>query len=669
MVGALTKKKHFRKIALRLELSARPSQTASPALSHRESAWGFFCAQKSMHTIDHYVLKENCLSNRTKPVAGLHQIAASIVQEQKKAELKGARLPRENAAPTLLHKRGSPPEQGSSLSAANTQHLPLIRRALVRGDNKRKIPVALEGGLVKAPPGPAHRDTGVIAIQKGSYVFPPETVRALGGAKVLDDFVERTTGQRPPVHQALPAADGLLGLVPGFDDGGEFGDIGADGDNLFASDATDLVDTGTGDMGGDTGIGAGDLSTTGPAIPADDQTEWLAPAFIAVGPMGGMPDANAFALSDISSTDIGSPFGLGNDSQAYLANTPPGLVEAELSSPTAEALPNISLPPDIPQSVTVGGGPTPFAWTGDNLYPDGYPPASDTNPSLLGSDPSWSGEFPTASPPLDIPEPLNTGYQPTPFAWTGDNLYPDGYPPASDTNPSLPGADPSWSGEFPTSSPPLDIPEPLNTGYQPTPFAWTGDNLYPDGYPPASDTNPSLAQSPNGSLAQDGVPTEQGTIATGGGASVMTKNQPLMTANRPLQPINTSKALADIVSGNGDGSVVKEEGKPLMLAENTADPFGINKTMNDASLGGAGANVGGESSSSVGNIGKTVAGYVASPVLAWSLGPEFGAAAAMANYINDHPEMNSAVAAAIGFAQNAFVNYAASAAQRLFNKR
>ncbi len=614
MVGALTKKKHFRKIALRLELSARPSQTASPALSHRESAWGFFCAQKSMHTIDHYVLKENCLSNRTKPVAGLHQIAASIVQEQKKAELKGARLPRENAAPTLLHKRGSPPEQGSSLSAANTQHLPLIRRALVRGDNKRKIPVALEGGLVKAPPGPAHRDTGVIAIQKGSYVFPPETVRALGGAKVLDDFVERTTGQRPPVHQALPAADGLLGLVPGFDDGGEFGDIGADGDNLFASDATDLVDTGTGDMGGDTGIGAGDLSTTGPAIPADDQTEWLAPAFIAVGPMGGMPDANAFALSDISSTDIGSPFGLGNDSQAYLANTPPGLVEAELSSPTAEALPNISLPPDIPQSVTVGGGPTPFAWTGDNLYPDGYPPASDTNPSLLGSDPSWSGEFPTASPPLDIPEPLNTGYQPTPFAWTGDNLY-------------------------------------------------------PDGYPPASDTNPSLAQSPNGSLAQDGVPTEQGTIATGGGASVMTKNQPLMTANRPLQPINTSKALADIVSGNGDGSVVKEEGKPLMLAENTADPFGINKTMNDASLGGAGANVGGESSSSVGNIGKTVAGYVASPVLAWSLGPEFGAAAAMANYINDHPEMNSAVAAAIGFAQNAFVNYAASAAQRLFNKR
>ncbi len=84
---------------------------------------------------------------------------------------------------------------GQSVAARQTRdgntRLPSIREEVAHCGviQKRRFP---------APHGPPNRDTGVIGIQRGSYVLPAETVRAAGGARVLDDFVERTTGRRPP---------------------------------------------------------------------------------------------------------------------------------------------------------------------------------------------------------------------------------------------------------------------------------------------------------------------------------------------------------------------------------------------------------------------------------------------------------------------------------------
>ncbi len=74
-----------------------------------------------------------------------------------------------------------------------------------------------EGGYVHAPPGPSGRDTGAINISDGEYVLPTATVRAVGGMRVLDDLVEKTTGRRPSQKYAVPAPLGLLGfLIPGY---------------------------------------------------------------------------------------------------------------------------------------------------------------------------------------------------------------------------------------------------------------------------------------------------------------------------------------------------------------------------------------------------------------------------------------------------------------------
>ncbi len=104
------------------------------------------------------------------------------------------------------------------------------------------------------------RSTGVIRIPRGAYVVPAEVVRIMGGAKVLDDFVEQTTGRRPPVHTALPAPREILGLLPGFDEGGDFGDDGG----FFSSDSNTLADAGTNSDWGniDTGAADGGLAMT-----------------------------------------------------------------------------------------------------------------------------------------------------------------------------------------------------------------------------------------------------------------------------------------------------------------------------------------------------------------------------------------------------------------------
>ncbi len=54
---------------------------------------------------------------------------------------------------------GHPPNPQSAISGETTR-LPSIRDEVARVGtyHKRKIPLSLEGGLVKAPPGPPHRD-------------------------------------------------------------------------------------------------------------------------------------------------------------------------------------------------------------------------------------------------------------------------------------------------------------------------------------------------------------------------------------------------------------------------------------------------------------------------------------------------------------------------------
>ena len=107
------------------------------------------------------------------------------------------------------------------------------------------IPHAHFGGLVKAPPGPPDRDTGVLRIPMDGYVLPTETVRALGGAQVLDTLVEKTTGQRPTVLRAMAAPRGLIGRVPGYDDGGSLGAQSDAGPSLLQQGWNALVNNST----------------------------------------------------------------------------------------------------------------------------------------------------------------------------------------------------------------------------------------------------------------------------------------------------------------------------------------------------------------------------------------------------------------------------------------
>ena len=73
-----------------------------------------------------------------------------------------------------------------------------------------------DGGYINAPPGPSDKDTGHINIKNGEYVLPSETVKAMGGAEMLNDLVERTTGVRPARKTAIPGTvSGLRGFVEG----------------------------------------------------------------------------------------------------------------------------------------------------------------------------------------------------------------------------------------------------------------------------------------------------------------------------------------------------------------------------------------------------------------------------------------------------------------------
>ncbi len=99
------------------------------------------------------------------------------------------------------------------------------------------------GGLVKAPPGPPTRDTGMINVRhNGGYVLPAQTVRAVGGVRVLNDLVQRTTGRRPVPIRAIPIPRGLVGFAPGYVDGGDLGgsDFSSDLAQAALTDSTPI---------------------------------------------------------------------------------------------------------------------------------------------------------------------------------------------------------------------------------------------------------------------------------------------------------------------------------------------------------------------------------------------------------------------------------------------
>ena len=104
---------------------------------------------------------------------------------------------------------------------------------------------AADGGEIHAPPGPPNRDTGIITIRDGEYVLPPNTVRAIGGVRALDDLVERTNGRRPLPKYAIPAPRWLLEHVPGHADDGGLIDTSDDaGGGFDLSSQDDTGDTG-----------------------------------------------------------------------------------------------------------------------------------------------------------------------------------------------------------------------------------------------------------------------------------------------------------------------------------------------------------------------------------------------------------------------------------------